>query len=153
MSRFFSFLRFFGFDFFVFKRSFFGLGFYFKDFLSLKKQSDKTFPFGKKYPVLNERFSFSGKTKGHYFNQDLYVAKKVFLSSPKKHVDVGSRIDGFVAHVAVFRKIEVFDVRPLESSFENISFSRLDLTGPLGSLSIHCKIIFTLSLISSILHR
>ena len=33
------------------------------------------------------------------------------------------------------------------------NFPSIDLIGPFGSFSIHCKIIFTLSLISSILQR
>ena len=32
----------------------------------------------------------------------------------KRHVDIGSRLDGFVAHVASFREIEVLDIRPLK---------------------------------------
>jgi hypothetical protein len=31
--------------------------------------------------------------------------------NPVRHIDIGSRIDGFVANVAAFRKIEVLDVR------------------------------------------
>ena len=38
------------------------------------------------------------------------------------------------------------------NAFGDILLS-IDLTGPLGSLSMHCNIIFTLSLISSILQR
>ena len=37
----------------------------------------------------------------------------IYAARPEKHVDVGSRVDGFVAHVASFREIEVFDVRPI----------------------------------------
>jgi SAM-dependent methyltransferase len=51
----------------------------------------------------------------------------VFDNAPHKHVDVGSRIDGFVAHVATFRSIEVFDIRPLNSHIQNISFMKADM--------------------------
>ena len=129
MSRLFSFLKFFGVDLLVFKTNLVGLFFYFRDLRLLKKQkgSDNSFVFGKKYPVLFERFTESGNMKGHYFHQDLYVAKRIFNASPKKHLDVGSRIDGFVAHLAVFRSIEVLDIRPLTSSVKNISFQKIDL--------------------------
>jgi len=40
---------------------------------------------------------------GHYFHQDLLVAGKIFKNNPIKHVDIGSRMDGFIAHVASFR--------------------------------------------------
>ena len=43
---------------------------------------------------------------------------------------MGSRIDGFVAHVATFREIEVLDVRPLEpTAHANIRFRQADLMG------------------------
>ena len=66
--------------------------------------------------------------EGHYFHQDLLIAKKIYKNAPKKHVDIGSRIDGFVAHVAVFREIEVFDIRNMKSNVENIIFKQADLT-------------------------
>jgi len=63
---------------------------------------------------LDDRFDQSGTASGHYFHQDLLVASRIFINNPEKHVDIGSRIDGFVAHVASFREIEVFDIRSLE---------------------------------------
>ena len=66
--------------------------------------------------------------KGHYFHQDLLIAKKIYQNGPKKHVDIGSRIDGFIAHVAVFREIEVFDIRGIESDVENVVFKQSDLS-------------------------
>jgi hypothetical protein len=78
-------------------------------------------------PNLHDRNAPSGDTKSHYFLQDLVVAQRVFARNPERHIDVGSRIDGFVAHVASFRKIEVLDIRPLETSVSNISFTQCDL--------------------------
>ncbi|MBK6338835.1 MAG: DUF268 domain-containing protein [Bacteroidetes bacterium] len=63
---------------------------------------------------------------GHYFHMDLLVSQLVFKNQPLKHVDVGSRVDGFVAHVAAFRPIEIFDIRPIESKVENIKFIQAD---------------------------
>jgi SAM-dependent methyltransferase len=105
------------------------LPFYIKDFLTLKRQknSDKSFYFGEFYPILKERFSDAGTMSGQYFHQDLLVAKKIFNGNPKKHIDIGSRIDGFVAHVAVFREIEIVDIRPEKSTVDNITFIQLDL--------------------------
>ena len=37
-----------------------------------------------------------------YFHQDFVVARKIFERNPRLHIDVGSRVDGFVAHVATF---------------------------------------------------
>ena len=105
------------------------LPWYFKTYKELKRQkgSDKLFFFGKKYPVLNERFSTSGTMSGHYFHQDLYVARKILQNSPIRHLDIGSRTDGFVAHVAVFREIEICDIRNQVSTVKNIIFRQADL--------------------------
>lgn len=103
---------------------------YANDLAELKKQqgSDTSFPFGKSKPILNERFEESGIMTGHYFHQDLLIARKIFLNKPVKHVDIGSRTDGFVAHVASYREIEVFDIREQASKVKNIIFKKADLT-------------------------
>lgn len=63
----------------------------------------------------------SGVSSGHYFHQDLIVAKYIYQNNPKRHIDVGSRLDGFVAHVASYRNIEFLDIRPNQvKSHENI---------------------------------
>jgi hypothetical protein len=118
-----------GFDFIKFAIFLKGTVFYFKDYYKLKKQisSDSNFRFGKFFPILDEKNSESGAMKSHYFQQDLLVARKIFENKPIRHIDIGSRIDGFVAHVAVFRQIEVFDIRPLENNIKNIKFSQADL--------------------------
>ena len=74
------------------------------------------------YPCLTDFYSQSGVARGHYFHQDLYIAQKIFRKAPAKHVDVGSRIDGFVAHVASFRELEVLDLRELPSKFHTLYF-------------------------------
>ena len=46
-----------------------------------------------------------------------------------RHIDVGSSINGFVAHVASFREIECMDIRELKvRGHENIKFLRGDIT-------------------------
>ena len=112
-----------------------GVPFYLQDRKKLIDQhqlSNIYFPFGKAYPILNERFSGSGSASGHYFHQDLLVARKIFINQPVLHVDIGSRIDGFVAHVASFRKIEVFDIRSLPNKIPNVSFTQSDLMGEIN---------------------
>jgi len=78
-------------------------------------------------PCLHDRFEEGGTTKSEYFWQDLQVAQWIHASAPQRHVDVGSRVDGFVAHVASFRQIEVFDVRPVSSRVPGITFRQADL--------------------------
>lgn len=106
-----------------------GLSLYLKDKKELTNQkgSDTGFPFGSKRPIFEDRFSESGSASGHYFHQDLLVARKIYENKPVRHVDIGSRTDGFIAHVAVFREIEVFDIRDQNNEIENIIFRKADL--------------------------
>ena len=78
-------------------------------------------------PCLTDWYEQSGKTRGEYFWQDLYVARKIFEMSPERHVDVGSRVDGFVAHVASYREIEVLDIRYNTSNIPGVIFRVVDL--------------------------
>nr|WP_315463752.1 DUF268 domain-containing protein [uncultured Rhodoferax sp.] len=78
-------------------------------------------------PYLGDRYKEGGSTKNEYFWQDLLVAQRIFREQPLRHVDVGSRVDGFVAHVASFRHIEVFDIRPLASDIPGVVFRQADL--------------------------
>ena len=78
-------------------------------------------------PVLNDYKEESGEF-GAYFHQDLWAAQKVFKKLPKRHVDIGSRIDGFVSHLLVFTKVIEIDIRPLNSKTEGLTFVQSDAT-------------------------
>jgi SAM-dependent methyltransferase len=83
-------------------------------------------------PMLFDYAANSGVAGGHYFHQDLLVAQYIHEAKPLRHIDIGSRIDGFVAHVAALREIEVMDVRPLGATGQSrISFLQADLSAPL----------------------
>lgn len=92
------------------------------------ESSGEPFRWGKLYPCLGEKSEASGTARGHYFHQDLHVARRIFERQPRRHIDVGSRVDGFVAHVASFREIEIVDVRRLASSVQGIKYLQCDLT-------------------------
>jgi hypothetical protein len=82
----------------------------------------------KDFIILSDWDKLAGEAKGHYFHQDLLVAQFIHQRNPRRHIDVGSRIDGFGAHVAAFRKIEILDIRPLpDTGHSNISFLAGDL--------------------------
>ncbi|MCP6151398.1 hypothetical protein NL425_26980, partial [Klebsiella pneumoniae] len=85
---------------------------------------------------LGEHLETAGDAARHYFHQDLHVARRIFALAPARHVDVGSRIDGFVAHVAAFRAIEVVDIRPLSTTARNIVFLTADLQDPAAAAGI-----------------
>jgi len=73
----------------------------------------------------------AGRARGHYFHQDLLVSQFIYKHNPKRHLDIASRIDGFVTHVASFREIEIVDIRPLvKSPHPNIKYIQADLMNP-----------------------
>lgn len=89
-------------------------------------------------PCLHDRYEEGGATKSEYFWQDLLVARSVFAAQPKKHVDIGSLVGGFVAHVASFREIEVFDVRPISTQIPGVTFRQADLMQPVAEMGDYC---------------
>ncbi len=102
-----------------------------KDYFKWKKKNGIVSSF---FPVLNDLDQFAGVSSGHYFHQDLLVAQFI-LAKNKKHVDIGSRIDGFVSNIASSRPIEVWDIRSLKASdHPNIIFRQMDLMGDIKHL-------------------
>ena len=90
------------------------------------------------YPVLGDRHSSAGQASGHYFHQDIWAARHIYESRPTRHVDVGSSVGGFVAHLLSFREVEYVDIRPLRSNVTGLHFTRGDMVGglpyPSGSI-------------------
>ena len=121
-------------------------GWYYKDLKELKKQkgADTTFEFGRKFPILSEKFDEGGIMKGHYFHQDLYIARLIFEANPQKHLDIGSRTDGFIAYVAAYRKIELVDIRPIKSLVKNISITCANLMELPAGMVNYCDSISSL---------
>jgi SAM-dependent methyltransferase len=78
-------------------------------------------------PILTDFRDQAGVAFGHYFRQDLWAARRVHAALPAQHVDIGSRIDGFVAHVLSFMPVTVVDIRPLTSDIEGLTFRREDM--------------------------
>jgi hypothetical protein len=73
-------------------------------------------------PILTDFGAQAGTAHGHYFRQDLWAARRIHAARPALHVDVGSRIDGFVAHVLSFMPVTVVDIRPLASDIDGLTF-------------------------------
>jgi Caenorhabditis protein of unknown function, DUF268 len=80
------------------------------------------------FPILTDRYASAGVAEGHYFHQDLWAAKKIFQEHPQAHVDIGSRVDGFVAHLLVFMPVTVVDIRPLVSRVDGLTYLQDDAT-------------------------
>jgi hypothetical protein len=118
-----------GIDVFTFRRGLKGLPAVINEYRQFKHLSGLSngFPTRFNYPCPADRYEEAGTASGHYFHQDLLVARKIFERNPARHMDVGSRIDGFVAHVAAFRAIEVLDLRQITKPVKNITFHQFDL--------------------------
>jgi SAM-dependent methyltransferase len=77
---------------------------------------------GKLHPRLSDRFSPAGSASGHYFHQDIWAARHIYEARPQLHVDIGSRVDGFISHLLVFRDVYVLDVRPIHTNASGFRF-------------------------------
>jgi len=71
----------------------------------------------------NDKYSQAGDLNEEYFLQDIWGAQKVLKNNPIKHYDIGSRVDGFISHLLVFRnEVTLIDIRPLKEHIEGIKF-------------------------------
>ncbi|NUN09441.1 MAG: DUF268 domain-containing protein [Ignavibacteriaceae bacterium] len=127
-----------------------GLLIYFRNLSAFKKKLAETgSPFRIKslYPCLDDRFDSAGSLPLHYFHLDLHVASRIYINQPSLHVDIGSRIDGFIAHIAVFRQVEIFDIRELSYSIPNVTFRQADLMSGDFQYSDYCDSVSCLHVI------
>lgn len=103
---------------------------YWSDRKRFRAGLDPSFAWGCEFPILGEWDESSGNL-GAYFHQDLLVARWILEADPLRHVDVGSRIDGFVGNLSLFREVEVLDIRPQLVQVPNVRFRQLDLLAEL----------------------
>lgn len=100
---------------------------YLKDLRRYQKMNDlPSFRFGVSdaFPILTDMDAGAGIAGGHYFHQDLWAARKIFERHPEQHFDIGSRVDGFVAHLLVFMPVTAIDIRPMKSDIRGLTFLR-----------------------------
>jgi SAM-dependent methyltransferase len=117
------------FDPLVMLRKCLGLPYFIRNWRSYKQaQVEQSFPIKWRdiYYSSHDRFASIGQG-GHYFFLDLWAARKVYELSRDsgggyKHVDVGSRLDGFVAHLLPHCKVIYVDIRPLPIAVEGLKF-------------------------------
>lgn len=118
-----------------------GVYYFFANLHTLKK-SNTRMDFGiiGYVPFLTDKYDSAGTVDRHYFLQDIYVAKKIIGDAPKKHYDIGSRLDGFCAHLLCNDiPLTMIDVRPLTIDIEGMTFIQSDATNleDIDSESIH----------------
>lgn len=76
---------------------------------------------------LHEDSEFAGDASGHYFWQDLVVAQWVLAQNKKLVADIGSRLDGYVSHVASSQKVFFIDIRPIKKAIPNVEYMKEDI--------------------------
>lgn len=104
---------------------------------AIKKYNDlnqrEEFPIIRKnlFPILHDWGEDAGSVDAHYFLQDIYFARKIHENSPSIHYDIGSRIDGFIAHLLsarIVKEIILLDIRPFGIEISGLNFIRTDAT-------------------------
>lgn len=96
------------------------------------KEKNKTGSFALKLnalsPILQDYDDSAGHIKNVYFIQDLWASQKIYQANPARHIDIGSRIDGFIGNLLSFRDVDVIDIRPLTSEIDGLHFIQADAT-------------------------
>lgn len=90
----------------------------------------KNFEYCARYakPCYTDRYKPAGNL-GAYFWQDLWAAQHIYKDNPERHIDIGSRIDGFIGHISCFIKdVVLIDVRPLNKEIPHVSYWCMDAT-------------------------
>ena len=103
-----------------------GIGRDMRDRRQFLRTMGNDFTWGSEFPVIGEWADTSGRL-GAYFHQDLLVARWIYNECPQRHIDVGSRLDGFIGHLAVFREVEVLDIRAQPEVVPNVICKQFDL--------------------------
>ncbi|WP_161625152.1 DUF268 domain-containing protein [Halosimplex carlsbadense] len=102
---------------------------YYRDIRKYREKSgDSAIPISNYTPMLTHIDQGAGTASGHYFHQDLWAAKRIRKENPEEHYDIGSKIDGFVSHLLVFRDVTVIDIRSLDSNVQGLEFIQDDAT-------------------------
>ncbi len=77
-------------------------------------------------PMLGEQLEQAGTISDDYFALDLWAAQTTKTLDASRHLDVGSRLDGYVAHVLTFSSLDVLDIRELKSNVRGLNFVQGD---------------------------
>lgn len=97
--------------------------FFYQDLLlykELNKRENFSVDDGNLWPVISDKYANAGTVR-NYFWQDLWAAQLVISSGEREHFDIGSRLDGFIAHL-LSAKIDVtmIDVRPFPTEIQGL---------------------------------
>jgi hypothetical protein len=119
-----------------------------RQYQRLNRNRSFAFRLGDVWYRSHDRYLRAGTAVGHYFHQDLWAARHLKDNRVTEHVDVGSRLDGFIAHILPFCRVRYIDIRPLESQIEGFVF----LQGSLLQLPLEDDSVPSLSCLHVIEH-
>lgn len=99
------------------------------------------------WPIITDKYAEAGMVN-NYFWQDLWAAKLIIKASVKSHFDIGSRLDGFIAHLlAADIEVTMIDVREFPCEIDGLNTLVDDATflsqipdNSLDSLSALCSL-------------
>lgn len=96
-------------------RGFYDMTFYARDkecYNALNKRDSFKIDEAIAYPIIDDKYANAG-TASNYFWQDLWAARLIYNNCPNEHFDIGSRLDGFIAHVLSYGiPVNMIDIRP-----------------------------------------
>ena len=94
-----------------------------KDIAEYQKANKRAnFDIQKKYmwPIVKDKYAYAGVIH-NYFWQDLWAARQIVGAGIKEHFDIGSRLDGFIAHLlAANIEVTMIDVREFPGKIEGL---------------------------------
>jgi SAM-dependent methyltransferase len=101
------------------------------DFVKYKKLTNlETVRFRDIMPFLYEKNPLSQSAQSAYFFQDVWALQKISRNSSNlhEHIDVGSRIDGFVGQLSAFRPVTFIDIRSITDNLLGIKYKKGSIT-------------------------
>lgn len=104
-----------------FLKNIFKYCFHFFSFLSKNGRINNIYPFLEFNTIFKEH-------ENQFFHADLLISKKVFNNNPKNHLDIGSRIDGLVGQLSIFRKVDALNLQKINIfPHKNINLIQKDI--------------------------
>ena len=99
------------------------------------------------WPIIRDKYASAGLVN-NYFWQDLWGAQHIISDRVSQHYDIGSRLDGFIAHLlAAGIDVHMIDIRPFPCKIDHLYTTVDDATmmknvadNSLSSLSALCSL-------------
>lgn len=99
-----------------------------KTYMDLNVRTDFTLEENNLLPFLEDKYSKNGPTSAYFF-MDIWGAQLVRKSGVKQHFDIGSSVNGFIAHLlAMDIEVTVIDCREFSLEIEGMSAIVADAT-------------------------